>query len=240
MIEKRSVVAVIPARGGSKRLARKNIKLLGNEPLIAWTIKAALESKYIDEVVVSTEDAAIARIAEEVGARVPFMRPLYLAEDTTKSIDVVRHAVEYYKDSQNRDFDLTLLLQPTSPLRTAKHIDEAIEELIQKSADAVISVCETEHNPRWSNLLPLDLSMQNFLDSKYINARSQDLEPFYRLNGAIYLCDTQKMLLQNSFFLESKIFAYVMSQEASVDIDTELDFLFAQTIINQRGHMNEK
>jgi len=124
-----------------------------------------------------------------------------------------------------------VLLQPTSPLRNEKHIDEAIELLEKKKADAVISVCETDHSPLWSNTLPEDLNMSNFLRDEIKNKRSQDLPKFYRLNGAIYICKTDKFLEEKTFFIKNNIYAYIMDRKSSIDIDDEIDFKLAKVLI---------
>ena len=126
---------------------------------------------------------------------------------------------------------MSIVLQPTSPLRNEKHIDEAIELLEEKQADAIVSVCEMDHSPLWSNTLPKDGNMNNFLRDEVLNKRSQDLEKYYRLNGAIYICKTDKLLENKSFFLKDNIFAYIMDRKSSIDIDEEIDFLFAERVI---------
>jgi CMP-N,N'-diacetyllegionaminic acid synthase len=118
-----------------------------------------------------------------------------------------------------------------SPLRNVKHIDEAIELLEEKQADAIVSVCEMDHSPLWSNTLPKDGNMNNFLRDEVLNKRSQDLEKYYRVNGAVYICKTDKLLENKSFFLKDNIFAYIMDRKSSIDIDEEIDFLFAQRVI---------
>ena len=173
MYNNKEVLAIIPARGGSKRLPGKNIKDLNGKPLIAWTIDAALRSKYIDKSVVSTDDEIIAEISQKYGAEVPFIRPKELATDTASSIDVILHAINFYK-TKGEPFEYVILLQPTSPLRTTEDIDHAFE-MLNEETKAIVSVCETEHPPLWSNTLPKDLSMKDFLAKEILNKRSQDL-----------------------------------------------------------------
>ncbi|MGM0520145.1 MAG: cytidylyltransferase domain-containing protein [Campylobacterota bacterium] len=233
MTNNKTFLAVIPARAGSKRLPNKNIKDLNGKPLISYTIEAAKNSKYISEVIVSTDSNEIKDIAIKSGAKAPFLRPEELAKDDSKSIDVITHALSFYKNNLNKEFDYVLLLQPTSPLRTQEDINNSIEYLFKKSADAVISVCEMEHNPIWSNTLDEQKSMKNFLDKKFINKRTQDLEKFYRINGAIYICKTDQLIKENRFFIDENIYAYEMSQENSVDIDTKLDFKLAETLLKE-------
>jgi CMP-N-acetylneuraminic acid synthetase len=177
----KTFLAVIPARGGSKRLPRKNVLDLAGKPLIAWTIEAAKQSKYIDHFVVSTDDQEITDVSKQFGAEV-LTRPGELATDTASSVDVVLHSI----NAQQKQYDYVILLQPTSPLRTAQHIDEAIELLFEKNANAIISVCETDHSPLWSNTLHEDGNMDNFIREEVKGKRSQDLPTYYRLNGAIF------------------------------------------------------
>lgn len=228
MLNNKRFLAIIPARGGSKRLPRKNILDLAGKPLISWTIEAARQSKYLDGIIVSTDDEEIAEVASSCGASV-VIRPDDLASDTASSLDVVFHAIE----SQVINYDYILLLQPTSPLRSYNHINEAIELLFDKKADAVVSVCETEHSPLWANVLPENGNMDNFLVSDVKNKRSQDLPSFYTLNGALYLVDKNKLQSEKSFFLDKNTYAYLMSREDSIDIDTLLDFQIADLIMNK-------
>ncbi|MFV7791390.1 hypothetical protein ACNO6Z_11150, partial [Aliarcobacter lanthieri] len=148
------------------------------------------------------------------------------------SIEVVIHCINYYKEVLNKEFDYVILLQPTSPLRDEVDLDGAIEFLLKKSADAVVSVTEVEHNPIWSNVLDDSNSMENFLDKKYLNKRSQDLPTYYRLNGAIYICNTSKLIEENTFFISKNIFAFRMLQEKSIDIDTKLDLIIADSLMS--------
>ena len=221
----KTFLAIIPARGGSKRLPRKNILDLCGKPLISWSIEAALKSKYISKVVVSSDDEEILNISSNFGADI-IKRPYELANDTATTFDTVKHTIDNFEN-----YDYIVLLQPTSPLRNVKHIDEAIELLEEKQADAIVSVCEMDHSPLWSNTLPKDGNMNNFLRDEVLNKRSQDLEKYYRVNGAVYICKTDKLLENKSFFLKDNIFAYIMDRKSSIDIDEEIDFLFAQRVI---------
>ena len=221
----KTFLAIIPARGGSKRLPRKNILDLCGKPLISWSIEAALKSKYISKVVVSSDDEEILNISSNFGADI-IKRPYELANDTATTFDTVKHTIDNFEN-----YDYIVLLQPTSPLRNEKHIDEAIELLEEKQADAIVSVCEMDHSPLWSNTLPKDGNMRGFLREEILNKRSQDLEKYYRLNGAIYICKTDKLLENKSFFLKDNIFAYIMDRKSSIDIDEEIDFLFAERVI---------
>lgn len=227
------ILAITPARGGSKRLPGKNIKDLNGKPLIQWTIDAALAVQEIARVMVTTDCEAIAEIAKQAGAEVPFIRPPELAADTSSSTDVIRHALDYYR-AQGEEFDFVLLLQPTSPIRSADDIRRAIAQLKAHTADAVVSVCSCEHSPLWANTLPDDRSMADFIRHEVSQLRSQDLPDYYRINGAIYLTRVSRFYQENSLFLSSNIFAYVMDTESSVDIDHELDFLIAEAVLKYR------
>ncbi len=228
MYKNKTFLAIIPARGGSKRLPRKNVLELKGKPLIEWSIEAGLNSNYIDNVVVSSDDEEILSIAKKSGANT-IKRPNVLANDTATTFDAIRHTIEHIATN----YDYIVLLQPTSPLRSSKHIDEAIELLEQKDANAIISVCEMEHSPLWANSLDESLSMKGFLKDELVNKRSQDLEIFYRLNGAIYICKTQKLLDEKSFFLKEQIYAYIMKQRNSIDIDNDIDFKMAEVLIDE-------
>ena len=221
----KTFLAIIPARGGSKRLPRKNILDLCGKPLISWSIEAALKSKYISKVVVSSDDEEILNISSNFGADI-IKRSYELANDTATTFDAIKHTINNLEK-----YDYIVLLQPTSPLRNEKHIDEAIELLEEKQADAIVSVCEMDHSPLWSNILPEDGNMRGFLREEILNKRSQDLEKYYRLNGAVYICKTDKLLENKSFFLKDNIFAYIMDRKSSIDIDEEIDFLFAERVI---------
>ena len=232
MIENEKVLAIIPARGGSKRLPRKNVLDLNGEPLVAWSIKAGQRSKYIDKIVVTSDDPEILRIAKYYGV-LSINRPAMLSSDTATTFDAIEHVIENIGK-----YDYVVLLQPTSPLRSEKHIDEAIELLKSKKASAVVSVCKMDHSPLWSNILDDSLSMKGFLRDEALNKRSQDLEQYYRLNGAIYICKTEKLLEAKSFFLKRDIYAYEMDRNSSIDIDEEADFLLAEYYAKK--HVNKK
>ena len=223
MYKNKTFLAIVPARGGSKRLPKKNILPLCGKPLIGWSIKAGQNSQYIDDVIVSSDSGDILTIAKQFGANA-MGRPDKLSMDSASTVDVIKYVVE----NCEKAYDYIVLLQPTSPLRTAQHIDEAIEQLLENRNDAVISVCEMEHSPLWSNTLPKNGDMSHFLREEVLGKRSQELENYYRLNGAIYICETQKLLKEESFFLKENITAYIMDKEFSIDIDDEFDFKQAE------------
>ncbi|UTO19463.1 acylneuraminate cytidylyltransferase family protein [Acinetobacter sp. Z1] len=233
MIGQYRVTALIPARGGSKRLPRKNVKLLGDKPLIAWSIKPAITSKYIDRVVVSTDDEEIKQVSEQYGAEVPFLRPEHLSNDHASSFDVIKHAIGFLKLDQPNE--LIVLLQPTSPLRLVLELNTALESFIAKNAKGVVSVSETEHSPMWSNTLPENGCMSDFIRPEVLGKRSQDLPKFFRLNGSIYIYETLALLEKGSVFFDENVYGFETSLETSVDIDTALDFLTAEMLIKHRA-----
>ena len=219
-------IAIIPARGGSKRLPGKNTKLLGDKPLIAWTIEAAIESNVFDHVFVSTDSQEIADISKQYGAEVPFLRPEELASDTATTNDVITHLINWFESEYNQTTSLIAVLQPTSPFRNAKHIIEAFEKMRGKSAKAIISVCELEHPIQFCNQLGPGGSMASFIDLKNMK-RTQDLEPTYRLNGALYIFDKGYVGRMQDLYSDGT-YAYIMSSKTSIDIDTQEDFDLAE------------
>ena len=231
ILKNKSVLAIIPARAGSKRLPGKNMMNLCGKPLIQWTIEAARGSEYIDEILISTDSENIIELAKNLGVNAPFKRPSELAQDKSSTLEAVRHAVDFQQEVKGLTYDYVLLLQPTSPLRTTEDIDEALRLLERKNADAVISVCAAEHSPLWSNTLDDTLSMDNFVSNEIKSRRSQELPTYYRLNGAIYICKLERLITENSFFIKNNIYAHIMKQENSVDIDTLIDFKLAEAVL---------
>jgi len=233
LVFNRKLLAIIPARGGSKRLPNKNILDLAGKPLIVWTIDAAKQSKYIDRIVVSTDSSRIAETALKAGAEVPFLRPETLAQDDTSTYEVVDHTLTELRNHGNQ-YECLLLLQPTSPLRTAEHIDSATDLFTTKNADAVISVTEVDHLNEWSGDIPESLCLEQFFQGK-AEKRSQELSAKYRINGAIYLVNISKLLEHKTFFLSKNIFAYPMEKEKSIDVDTQFDFQLAEFLIKENS-----
>lgn len=222
-------IAIIPARAGSKRLPGKNIKLLAGKPMIAWTIEAALNSKIFDHVFVSTDGEEIAQVSKEYGAEVPFLRPDELASDEATTNDVVTHLVEWFERKYNKNVGTITILQPTSPLRNTQHIIEAMQLMKDKSAKAIISVCELEYPIQFCNKLGSDGSMKDFIKSEN-NKRTQDLERFYRVNGAIYIYTRCYVGFLNNIYSDGS-YAYAMNRSCSLDIDSEYDFELAKFLI---------
>jgi len=226
MIKGKKILAIIPARGGSKRLPRKNIIDLNGKPLIAWSIEAGLNSKYVDRVIVSTDDIEIAKISEKWGADIPFIRPKELATDTATTVDVIKHAIISLEEIGDI-YDYIMLLQPTSPLRTSEHIDNAVEIMMEKCLDSITGVSEVSHPIEWTNTLPENLSMDNFISKEVYFTRGQDFPKRYQINGAIYLIKKDSLFLSGQMISKANSMAYVIDKKSSVDIDTEDDFLLA-------------
>lgn len=223
-------IAIITARSGSKGLKDKNIKLLHGKPLMAYTIEAALSSGKFECVHVSTDSEEYADIAREYGADVPFLRDAMLATDTAGTWDTLRAVMKKYFQI-GKSFDTVTLLQPTSPLRDAEDICRAFQLFQEKNADSVISVCEVDHSPKICNTLNERGSMNGFIDMSAIGRR-QNLDTYYRLNGAIYIQKTE-LLMNNLDLYGPNSYAYVMSKIHSIDIDDAFDFMVAEAAMRQ-------
>lgn len=228
------MIAIIPARGGSKGLPGKNIRELNGKPLIAYTIEAAVKAQKIDKVIVSTDDSKIAEVAKEYGAEVPFLRPDSLATDTSQAVDVYLHAVEYLMQESNKRIDKFMVLLPTAPLRTEVHINEALELFEKEEAETLISMKEAETPVTWYHKKFQDNRVKNagFGDCDAINNRQVN-SPFYVPNGAIYILDYELLKEKRTYYSDNTI-AYIMAAQDSVDIDTLLDFDFAQYLMQRK------
>lgn len=225
MIDGKRVLGIIPARGGSKGVPGKNVRVVGNKPLIVWTIEAALAASHVDRVIVSSDDDAIIAVARSAGADVPFRRPGHLATDSASSIDVILHALD-----ELPGYDLVVLLQPTSPLRVAADIDGAIESCVRAGAPACVSVSEAEQSPYWMFQLEAGNRLRPLLGEIHTASRRQELPQVYMLNGAIYVADCG-WLRQTRAFLTLDTIAYLMPCDRSVDIDTPADLAAAEAAL---------
>lgn len=228
MKSNKKFLALIPARAGSKGIKDKNIIDLKGKPLIAYSIDAALKSKYIDRVVVSTDGEDIAAVAKEWGADVPFLRPDYLASDTAKTIDAVLHCIEVLKKAGD-SYDYLVLLQPTQPLRQPFHIDEAIEKMLELEAESLVSVSKVKEHPVLIRTIGEDGKLQNLLNCSS-TVRRQDFPDFYRVNGAIYINKIDGNLNETTS-LNDNIIPYEMAHEYDVDIDELLDLKIAELML---------
>lgn len=226
------MIAIIPARGGSKGLPNKNIKLLGGMPLICHSIKAALASNLINRVIVSTEDKKIASIAKDCGAEVPFMRPVNLANDTSKVIDTYLHVVDMIAKENSKPIESFVALLPTTPLRTRENIDEAIEIFNDKSADSVVSVTEAPAPLQWHMYINDQEILKNYLPEFNVLKNRQEDKKTYVPNGAIYVFRTEVLRSTRQYYTK-KTYPYIMLREQSVDIDDLLDFEWAEFLLNR-------
>ncbi|OON98155.1 MAG: CMP-N-acetlyneuraminic acid synthetase [Epulopiscium sp. Nele67-Bin005] len=224
----KKILAIIPARSGSKGLKDKNIKLLNKKPMLTYSIESALQSNVIDEIYVSTDSVEYADIARKYGANVPFLRSTNNATDTAGTFDVVREALLNYKEI-GKKFDWCIILQPTSPLRSCEDIISSLNLMWNKEAVSVVGVCECEHSPLWSNILSENQCLKGFLREDLASQR-QLLNTYYRINGAMYIVDV-KYILENDNMYTDKSFAYVMPKERSVDIDDIYDFCVAEAFL---------
>ena len=223
------ILSVIPARGGSKGFPRKNIANLAGIPLIAWTIKASLNSKYITKTIVSSDDKEILEVSIKYGAEI-IRRPDDLANDTATSESVVKHAIDYLK-SIEEVFDIVILLQPTSPFRDYMDIDNAFEIMFNSNATATISVFEFDNKILKNFEKKTDGFLKGVSNNKYPFMRRQDLPSVYMPNGAIYIIKVAAFEAKNSFFTD-RVSNYLMPQDKSLDIDCAEDFIRAESILN--------
>ncbi len=228
------ILAIIPARGGSKGIPGKNIKLLSGKPLLAYTSEIALKSKYFSEVILSTEDEQIKIVAEKLGLNVPFVRPFELAQDNTPTIDVIIHALKWY-ENQNIVFDAVCLLQVTSPFRTVEFLDKAIEKFIESKTDSLVSVQKVPHeyNPHWTFEINLDGNLKIATGETEIISRRQELPIAYHRDGSIYITKTEVLLKEHSLY--GRTTAFIESDsESYVNIDTMQDWEKAEKMIENR------
>ncbi len=223
-------LGLVTARGGSKGLPGKNVRMLGGKPLIAWTLEAAQKANSLHRTIVSTDDREIAETARRFGADVPFMRPAELAHDDSPHMDAVLHALTWLDEHEDDRPDYVVLLQPTSPLRTALDIDGAVALAREKNADAVVSVCPTHDHPYLVRRLTEEGTLEEFLPCSLAYARRQDLPPAYALNGAVYVIRRDILLAQRTL-LPPPTYAYLMSIERSLQIDTPWDLRMLESML---------
>lgn len=224
-----NILALIPARVGSKRLPGKNLRLLQGLPLIAWTIRAASKTRLFTDVLVSTDDAAIAAIAIENGASAPWLRPSEISTDTATSIDVVLHALAAY-EAAGGVADSLMLLQPTSPFRSAESMRRAVELHVESDRAPVVSVSPAQAHPAWCFRVEGESRLRGYADGDWLLARSQDLPPAYQLNGSIYIASVQDLRNERSFFCPHTRALVLERAEESIDIDDAWDWRIAECI----------
>lgn len=231
MIGGNRILAIIPARGGSKGIPRKNIINIAGKPLIQYTIDEAKRSKYIDEIHVSTDDTEIASVVKSLGINIDRLRPSELAQDESKTIDVVMDVINYYK-VQNKSFEYLVLLQPTQPLRQSFHIDKAIEEIYQSNKESLVSVCQVEEHPLLMRKIDNKGELQPLLQQNS-TVRRQDFEQFYIVNGAIYINKIESLTLNTS--LNDNLLPYIMDRKYHIDIDTFNDLKQFKQLLDEEG-----
>lgn len=234
MLDDHRILALIPARGGSKGLPGKNLLEIAGRPLLDFTFTAATRSAYIDRIILSSEDPQIIDTARRLGIEVPFVRPSELAEDQVSGDAVVAHAI-----AACPGYDYIVLLQPTSPLRSTSDIDGSIETCIHNGCASCVTVTAVKKSPFWMYTLGADQRMTPFADSRWRRQNRQAHPALYLPNGAVYVARNRFFLRNRSFYGEDTV-AYVMPPERSVDIDDRLDFLLAKTLLEAQTEQSER
>ncbi|MBY0340731.1 MAG: acylneuraminate cytidylyltransferase family protein [Rhodocyclaceae bacterium] len=224
-------LAIVTARAGSKRFPGKNVRDLCGKPLFVWSVLAGLDCPQVARTIVSTDSPEYQRIAIAAGADCPWLRDPALAADETSSADVVKEVLECLGE-EVKQYRALVLLQPTSPLRTAEDISRALALYESRNAPAVVSVSEAECPPAWMGQLPADLAMDEFAPAQFRNLRSQDLGDWYRLNGAVYVIGIEEFRREHGFKPQGTL-AYVMPRERSIDVDTAYDFELAEFLMRK-------
>jgi N-acylneuraminate cytidylyltransferase len=226
MIDDKSILAVIPARGGSKGVPRKNIRLVAGRPLIAWTIEEAKKSRYIDRLILSSDDAEIISVARQLNCEAPFVRPAELAQDHVTGIAPIIHAIEAIPEQYN----YIVVLQPTSPLRVAEDIDRCIEECVIRNEPACVTVTIPDKSPYWMYFLDKSGKLNPVIEQKSTILLRQQLKNVYVLNGAVFVAEV-KWFLQNQKFISDETIGCVMPKTRSIDIDTEFDLKICELML---------
>lgn len=231
------VLAIIPARGGSKGIPRKNIVMLGGQPVIAWAIQAGVQARLVDRVIVSTDDQEIADVARQYGGEVPFLRPAELAADDTPDLPVFQHAVRWLEEHEGFRPEIIVNLRPSSPLRRSQHVDAAIQLLLDTGADSAKSVCLARQHPHKMWRLR-GSTLHSFQRTRMRLARGPDvaradLEPIYWQNGVVDVM-RRELLMERNMTIGGVVAGLVTDPEDSVDLDGPLDLLVAQALIERR------
>lgn len=228
MIDGRTVLAIIPARGGSKGLPRKNVLDVAGKPMVAWSVESAKASRYVDRVVLSTDDVEIAEVARRYGCDVPFMRPPELARDESLVDAAVIHALDHL----DHQYDYLVLLEPTTPLRTGADIDACLELCVSRGAPVCISVSEPPQSPYWAVTIDTGGRVKFLFDGVLVTSRRQELARTYRINGGVYVADTAWYRRHKTFFSDETV-GYVMPPERSFDIDSKLDLITVNAMLDK-------
>lgn len=223
------ILGIIPARGGSKGIPRKNLRNFAGRPLIARTIEEALKVSAIDRLICSTDDSKIASVARSYGCEVPFMRPKALAGNSVPAIDVLLHALDRL-EKEGDVFDAVIYLQCTSPLRMSGHITGAIKRYMDSGAKSLVSVCESEHTPFWTYTIDGGRRLRRIIKGQYASVCRQDLPKAYRSNGAIYINDVKTIRRTRDFYKPAPM-PFLMDRLHSIDIDSEVDLDIAELFL---------
>lgn len=234
MLDGMRILGLITARGGSKSIFRKNLKILAGKPLIAWTIEEALKSRLLDRLILSSDDAEIIATAQKYGCEVPFTRPAELARDETPGIDPVIHALQ----NISGEYDYVVLLQPTSPLRTAEDIDDCIAYCLQAGAPVCVTVRPATEQPCWMHTIDEKGRLRPLLELGTQPVRRQEAPQVFVENGAVYIAQTD-YLRQKKNFITPETLAYLMPRERSWDIDNEEDFLYCALLLDQAANRRQ-
>ncbi len=229
MVELKKILAVITARGGSKGIPGKNVKLLGDKPLIAYSIDVAKKSKLITHTIISTDDQTIADVAKTYGGDVPFIRPKEIAEDKTKHVPVMQHAIEFMEKKNGIKYDYVVILQPTSPFRLVEDVDETLKKLISAEADSAVTLvdCGNDHPVKAKKLVKGKVLPYSLPEPEGV--RRQDLEPAYRRSGAVYAM-RRDLIMEGSLY-GKEIVGHVVPADRSVDIDTPFEWFRAEWML---------
>lgn len=228
MIGKSSVLAVIPARGGSKGLPGKNMLEFEGRPLVSWAMLSAVQSQFVDRVVLSTDDARIKETGEALGVDIPYIRPSHLANDTSPVVDTIIDLMTYMETREDRRYDLIVLLQPTSPFRTHEHVDKALLAMNSGGHESLISCKRAKHPPNWYVRRNDDATIE-LLAERDSTTRQRQYYEYYQFNGAVYISKWENLKSDKSFYTPPCTL-FLMSEEDSIDIDSAYDFEFAKAV----------
>ena len=225
-----TILGIIPARGGSKGIPRKNIRLLGDKPLLAWTVQTALQSAVLDRLILTTEDEEIAEVGRTCGCEVLFLRPQELATDETPGIEPVLHAINWLEAHEGYVPEFVMLLQPTSPFRTSEQMKQTVKQISTSNFDSLVSVVEPKHPPQWMFVKDTDKALKPLLSSER-PVRRQDSPESFALNGAIYITRTT-VLKRERTFMPERTMGYVMDRLTSLDLDDMVDWKVAECLLS--------
>ena len=233
-----NVLAIIPARGGSKTVPKKNIKLLAGKPLIAYAIKAGLGSSVVDKVIVSTDDEEIAGISKGFGAEVPFLRPKELAEDNVSDLPVFQHAIRFLEQEHRFKPDIIVHLRATTPFRTGKDIDDCVKRLVEKGAGGVRTVNPVTESPYWMDIIEGGDKLRSFIPDGRKYKRRQDLPKVYRTNGIVDAVKRDIIMNKNRMYAEEDQRAVITETLRGLEIDTGLDFFIIEQLV-KKGYLKK-